>query len=228
MSSEKKPTPPSAGSGGTPAGCTTTPCPKKCEPNNKTTTTGNRIDIVFEPDESCVVTKCEKIVHVQFIRAYTDGKMIKHSDYSSAYKHKEKITTSDGWAVDCLAGETTPDYQQGTGDGKKNGGSTNATMMDAPKTGGGDKGFYNATTNPTGWKTFRFEFAVYAWCMKGTDCGKWYEGSTWEYKKTWEDHRDGKNGESTIINKNVTSQPTAEHIAAFDLFNKEHKFVPCK
>jgi len=204
-------------------------------PSKGTKTTANRIDVLFNPDKSKKVKKCDRIVHVQFIRAYVDGRVIKHSDYSSAYKHKKNITTDKGWAVDCLAPEKTPDYQQGTGDGHKNGGSTNATMSDAPQTAGGDKGFYDPITNPSGWKSFAFEFAVYAWCMHGPDCGKWYEGLTWVYKKTWENHRDGKPGASTVIDDNVVSGPSKGQLEAFDKFNSappgnrggDPPFVPC-
>lgn len=154
--------------------------------------------------------------------------MIKRGDWSSRFKYHDKVTTGDGWSVDHLASESTPDYQQGTGEGKKNGGSTPAKMSDAPQSGGGDKGFYDSASNPTGWKEYRAEFATYAYCMKGSDCGKWYEGLTWEYKKTWEDARDGKKGASAIVSKNVTTEPTKSQLQAFDLFNAEKKFKPCK
>lgn len=215
-----KPKPPAPGSGtaGTPSSC----------PADETKTTANRIDIVFDPDKSTKVKKCDKIVHVQFVRRYGDGKVIKASEFSSALSHKDADTTADGWSIDSLASETTPDYQQGTGDGKKNGGTTKATMTDAPKTGGGDKGFYNAGTNPTGWKTHRKEFYAFAYCMKGPDCGTWYEGVHWEYTKSWEDQRDGKLGSSTILNKNVQPPPDKGLIEAFDKFNKNKGFEPCK
>jgi len=165
---------------------------------------------------------------VQFTRTYADGKVIKTGDWSSSFKFQDKVTTSDGWSIDFLASEKTPDYQQGTGDGKKNGGSTKAKVWDRPQSGGGDKGFYHPTTNPAGWKEYRLEFATFAWCMKGPDCGKWYEGTTWEYKKTWEDQRDGKAGTSKIVDKNVTSGPSKSHLEAFDMFNKDKSYTPCK
>jgi hypothetical protein len=199
------------------------PCPA-----DESKATGNRVDLVFDPAKSSKVTKCEQIVHVQFVRNHCDGTIITGAAYSSALAHKDDtVTSSDGWAVDSLASETTPDYQQGTGVGSKNGGSAKATMMDAPRTGGGDKGFYNATTNPSGWREVRFEFATYAWCMKGTDCGQWDEGMTWEYVKTWEDARDGREGSSKIIDKNVTTGPTAGQKSAFDKMNTKKGYSPC-
>ena len=199
------------------------PCPA-----DESKASGNRVDLVFDPDKSSKVTKCEKIVHVQFVRNHCDGAVITGAAYSPALAHKDaSVTSSDGWAVDSLASETTPDYQQGTGVGKKNGGSTKATMMDAPQTGGGSKGFFDAVSNPSGWRTVRYEFATYGWCMKGTDCGKWYEGTTWEYVKTWEDARDGKDGTSTITGKNVTTGPTAGQKDAFAKMNSKKSFSPC-
>jgi hypothetical protein len=204
------------------------PGPVATCPAEETKTAGNQIDIVFDPDKSKKVKKCDKIVHVQFVRRYCDGAMIKAGTFAANLKHKDADTTAAGWCVDSLSSETTPDYQQGTGDGKKNGGSTKATMSDAPSTGGGDKGFYDAANNPTGWKSHRKEFYAYAYCMKGPDCGTWYEGVHWDYTKTWEDQRDGKDGTSKVIDNNVTTGPDADLLDAFNLFNKNKSFVPCK
>jgi hypothetical protein len=165
---------------------------------------------------------------VQFVRKHTDAKVIKPGDWASQWEYRNRLTTAAGWSVDCLAAETTPDYQQGNGNGKKNGGSTIAEIYDAPKTGNGDKmKFYHPTTEPNGVKLYRNEFATFAYCMEGDDCGTWYEGITWVYKKTWQDLRDGKIGVSTITDYNVAA-PSKSHLDAFDKFNKEKGFVPCK
>jgi hypothetical protein len=215
-----KPKPPASGSG--------KPAPVAKCPAEEAKTSGNVIDLVFDPEKSSKVTKCDKIVHVQFVRRYCDGKTIKAGTFASNLSHKDADTTNAGWCIDSLASEKTPDYQQGVGDGKKNGGSGKATMQDAPTTSGGDKGFYDASSNPTGWKSHRKEFYAYAYCMKGPDCGKWYEGVHWDYTKTWEDQRDGKPGTSKIIDRNVSTEPDSDLLAAFDKFNKNKGFVPCK
>ncbi len=102
-------------------------------------------------------------------------------------------------------------------------------MSDAPTVGDDTiNGAYDPKTNPKGWKKYRAEFAVFAYCMEGDDCGKWYEGMKWEYNKTWEEHRDGAPGVSTITDKNVTSGPSKSQLEAFDKFNKKHAFTPCK
>ena len=135
--------------------------------------------------------------------------------------------TKSGWTVDCLQGEKSPDYHQGIGDGFKNGGSQKATMTDAPQTSGGDIGFYEPNTNPKGIKEYVINFATFAYCMNGPDCGKWYEGVTWKYTKTRQDMRDGKSGLSTIESSNDEA-PSKDLLEAFDLFNKVNGYIPCK
>ena len=208
-----------------PVGSTVEQC--KSAGDESTTKNDNEIDIVFDPDKSKKVKECDRIVHIQFMRYYADGKIVNGADYSSAYEHKRAITTDKGWVVDCLSGENSPDYQQGTGDGSKNGGSSKATMWDAPQTGGGDKGFYDKVGNPTGWKTIRFEFATFAWCMEGSECGHWYEGVTWQYQKSYKEEKAGKKGKAKLTKKNVSSSPSKDQIAAFDKFNSERGFSPC-
>ena len=196
-------------------------------PHFESKTSGNRIDIVFDPTDSKKVAKCKRIVQVQFVRNLTNGKYLKSGDYYSGFKFKDTVTTPDHWYVDHLATETTPDYQQGIGDGKKNGGSSKAKISDAPQTGGGDKGFYNAVSNASGWKTVVKEFFTFGWCMDGDDCGTWYEGIRWEYKKTEADHAAGNSGASTIKEHNV-EMPSSSLLNAFKKFNKEKGFEPCK
>ena len=193
----------------------------------KAKATGNRIDITFEPNKSKLIKKCNRVVHIQFNRQYADGKVIKPGDYYSGFKYQDAVTTDDGWVIDHLDGETTPDYQQGVGDGKKNGGTKDATIWDAPNTSGGDKGFYDQKSNPGGWKVVYYEFATFAWCMDGPDCGTWYEGVTWNYTKTSDDARDGNKGVSKVTNDNVATAPTASQLQAFAKFNKDKGYKPC-
>jgi hypothetical protein len=211
---------------------------KSCSagPNTEAKTQDNVIDFVFDPDKSTKVAKCDRIVHVQFIKMSVDGAVIKPGDLVDKFKHRDSATTDDGWYVDPSdAGFSTPDYQQ-TGvpsqvignDGKKNGGAVKAKTQDSPNAQGDiKKGFYNATTNPSGWKEVVLDFATFGYCMAGPDCGKWYEGITWQYKKTSDEFYAGKTGTSTITNTCVDG-PSAQHLAAFDKFNKREGFTPCK
>jgi hypothetical protein len=131
-----------------------------CDKANKATSSGNSIDITFDPAKSDKVKTCDKIVHVQFVRKYIDGKAVKPGDAWDGWKHRDKVTTDKGWAVDHLKTEKIPDYQQGVGEGKKNGGTTKATMHDAPTTNGLEDKFYDSNKNPGGWKEYRNEFAI--------------------------------------------------------------------
>ena len=207
-------------------------------PNEGSKTTGNRIDIIFDPDKSSKVKKCKKIVHVQFMKYFADGKEIKPGDYSFTYKPRDLVTSKGGWVIDYNDDAKSPDYQQGTESGSNGsniGGSVNATMFDHPTTSGGDPGFFDpsldkdgSVKNKDGRKTIQFQFETYACCMQGPDCWTWYEGVGWEYNKSWEDHRDSKAGESKITNPNITTAPSQDKIDAFNLFNKKVGFKPCK
>ena len=216
-----------SGFGDRPVGCPLQSCRQQSQ--SKATVSGNRIDIEFDPAKSKKITKCDKIVHVQFIRMFVDGAAINPGDFASYFEYRRGITTAKGWYVDLLASETSPDYQQGNGVGKKNdSGSTKATMMDQPSVpDGGDKGFYNKTTNPTGSKRLRFDFITYAWCMAGPDCGKWYEGMSWSYEKTYKDFAAGRPGKSKVTSKNIAADPSKDQIDAFDKFNSVRGFSPC-
>jgi hypothetical protein len=106
---------------------------------------------------------------------------------------------------------------------------------DAPSNTGGTKGFYDAVTNKNGWKTCVLRFKVFAFCSRGLDCGTWYEGVSWEFTKTHEDHKAGRPGTSVYTGE--LKEPDADFLAAFALFNKKRvdadgfvkpQHVPCK
>lgn len=106
---------------------------------------------------------------------------------------------------------------------------------DKPNNTGGLKGFYDKSTNPDGWKTCVLKFNVFAFCSKGLDCGTWYEGVSWEFTKTHEDHKKGRPGVSVYIGE--LEKPDQDFLDAFALFNKKRvdadgfikpEHVPCK
>lgn len=200
-------------------------------PFANSTTNNNRIRIAFNPDNSEECDSCAKIVSIQICKLYvTKGEeevSIKPGAYSSTFNYRNECTTDDNWCLDFINGETTPDYQQGSGDGKKNGTSVNAVISDAPRTSGGDSGFKSGS-NPDGWEKFRARFYTYCWCMSkdSDECGDWYEGISWEYVKTSEDHSSGRSGTSSILS-NEDPPPAETFRAAFDLFNAKKGFVPC-
>jgi hypothetical protein len=220
----------------TPVGSPVEPCPaiQEKHPNRGTAvSSSNRIDISFDPAHSKKVTSCSKIVHIQFVRRFIDGKAVKPSKVdASTFGYKDAVTVDKGWGVDFLQSEVTPDYQQGSSDatnceGHKNGGTQPAKMMDQPDYSGLAAKFYNKTTNPTGWKRVLLKFESYAWCMAGTDCGKWYEGVRWQYSMTWKDIRDGKSGTTKIVKKTLSDPPSKKQKEAFKKFNTAKGFTPC-
>lgn len=193
---------------------------------NTASTSGAKIDIEFDPATSTKVTTCDEIVHTQVTKLLVDGVETKPGDYYSGYKFRDATLTDALWHVDHLSTETSPDYQQGSGVGSKNGATKKATFSDTPGTGGGDKGFYHPTTNTGGIKKFNPKFVAFAWCMKGTDCPKFYEGMSWEFVKTWENQRDGDAGASTVTSSNIDTPPTT-FTDAFKKFNKVKSYTPC-
>lgn len=191
----------------------------------------NRIFVIFDPRYSKKLVKCDTVAHVQFLRSYADGRIVKPSDLSKSFKHHDVIMSSEGWSIDHSREDGTPDYQQwmgGKGKGDKKS-LQEARFTDAPYLSGGNIGFYHPTSNPHGFKELRVDFVAYAYCLGSDDCedcGKWYEGVRWEYIRTWEDQSYGRVGESRIIDKNVTTGPTIGQLEAFKRFCSVKKFVP--
>jgi hypothetical protein len=206
------------------------------KPTRGSKTKDNEITIEFDPAASKKVTSCKRIVMVQSVQKFVDGKPIMPGDYYSPWKYKDgdALTSggNKGLRVDYLKGEKTPYYNdpQGTGSsayglvGKKNGGTSKSTMGDAPDTGGGDKGFYNKATNPTGHKKVETRFETFAYCAEGPDCGKWYEGLTWVHTKK---HSDAGINSGVSKIKSHRSTPSKGFKAAFDKWNRKYGFTPC-
>lgn len=206
-------------------------CSSRCKPYKNPTTSQNGIGIRFHPKKSCYDIKCQKIAIIQFVRNVIDGKVTKYKDWYSGFEFKDQLATPNGWVVDHVKNMNTPDVQSLqkiiSVYGSKNGGSTIATIFDAPQTDGGDKGFYDPENNKNGAKRIVKEFATFSYCMEGEDCGKWYEGITWKYIKTSQDHNNGSAGKSELTSSCV-KQPTKEMVEAFNKFNKEKGFTPCQ
>lgn len=111
----------------------------------------NRVKLVFDPDESDDVTKCEIIGQVQVIQMFADGKPKKPGDYYAGFSYRDVAALDNGTYVDHLPAHTSPDYQSAAAGshGKKNGGSVKVVLHDAPNTVGGDKGFYDGKQTRT-------------------------------------------------------------------------------
>lgn len=192
-------------------------------------TTGNRINVTFDPTTSSPTPQCDRIILTQWIQMTADGSPIMPGTYRSAWTCRDPTCLSDSTYLDHgRCSYTTPypvDRGIGTA-GSSNGTVANATYSDAPRTAGGDRGF-NSAANPTGWNTVTYLFGNYAFCADGTDCGTWYDGVEWTYTKTAADQAAGRNGTATATASALPPGPGAIIIEAFDKYNTEKGFTPC-
>jgi hypothetical protein len=216
------------------------PCPSCC-PHSTSSVTLNKIDIVYDPTCSTKVKQADKIAHVQFIRSYIDGAVVTQTEFYSGFSYREVVAGADGWYVDFVKSDTVPYYQMDAflnataygSIGSKNGiVIQSAKMLDVPKFNASPVSedalrFYDPVVNKIGRKSIKHEFVTFAICVKGADCGAWYEAIKWEYSKTWENQRDGLTGDSVIIDNCFNGAPTAGQLEAFNKFNTSRGFKPC-
>jgi hypothetical protein len=191
-------------------------------------TSGNRIDIEFDPRTTSPTPQCDEIVFVQSIQMTADGTTILPGSYYTPWQCRDAVALADATYIDHDCACVTPYYTfcfNGT-PGASNGVTVNATMIDAPRTGGGDRGFKSAA-NPGGWSRVVYEFETYAFCGAGTDCPTWYDGIAWTYTKTAADQAAGRDGVATGTASLLPPAPGATVIQAFDHFNSVKGFVPC-
>ena len=182
----------------------------------------NRVDIVFDPDESELTTPCEEIVLIQTTQTCLDGVPVDPGALPGfEYQDMEAIddlpeTSGDemGTSLDNLEGDTTPYYQDTGGghNGDSNGHSTDSTLEDAPRypgLGGADN-------------ELKFKFETCAFCAEGEDVGHYFGCITWEYTLTAADVATGNPGTSTFTG--TSQQPSAGHNAAVDQWSANHDF----
>jgi hypothetical protein len=202
--------------------------------------TTNRINIDFYPNLSITAKNCDKIAFVQFIRLMVDGSPMSWADLEGpkseyldviTYNARDK-DANDRWCVDIGADQRTPYTQESQAIkwyGSKNGSLVEpAKMFDQPYTkaeGPKAKGFFDPTSNPKGCRRVRYNFATYAFCAAGSECGHFYEGVRWDWSLKAEDFHKGMKGES-VFN---SFDPWWEYpyILAFKLFQTRYGFKPC-
>ena len=204
------------------------------DPAEQTTTSGstsgNRIDVTFDPTSTTPTPDCDRLILTQWIQMTGDGSPIMPGTYYTPWTCRDPTALSDCTYLDhgSCAYKTPYPVDRGIGSaGWSNAsGSSPATYHDAPTTGGGDKGF-RSSSNPGGWQTVTYYFGNYAFCAAGTDCGTWYDGVGWEYTKTAADHAAGRAGKATATASLVPPSPGDRIIAAFDQYNSVKGFTPC-
>jgi len=191
-------------------------------------TSGNRIDFTFDPSTSSPKPQCDEIVIIQSIQMTADGAAINPGSYYTPWKCRDAVALNNSTYIDHDCACVTPYYTycfNGT-PGASDGVTKNATSIDAPSTGGGDKGFKSAS-NPTGWQQVVYRFETYAFCAAGADCGIWYDGIQWNYTKTDADSAAGRTGTSSATGSLSPPGPGSTVVRAFNYFNSVKGFVPC-
>lgn len=202
-------------------------------PNEQTasssSTSGNRIDITFDPTTSSPRPQCDQIIQTQWIQMLVDGTPIMPGTYYTPWTCRDATCLPNATYLDHGSCTYTTPYpvDRGIGtSGSSNGTVTNATYYDAPRTSGGNRGFRSAA-NPTGWQTVTYLFGNYAFCAAGTDCGTWYDGIAWNYTKTAADAAAGLDGVATDTASLAPPGPNSTIVAAFDQYNRAKSFTPC-
>ena len=193
------------------------------------TTSGNRIDVTFDPTTTSPTPHCSRLILTQWIRMVADGSSIMPGTYYTPWTCRDPTCLTDATYLDHGSCSYTTPYPVDRGIGRagsSNGTAVSATYFDAPTTGGGDKGF-NSSANPTGWNTVTYFFGNYAFCAEGTDCGTWYDGVLWNYTKTAADHAAGRAGTATATASAMPPRPGDTIIQAFDQYNSVKGFTPC-
>lgn len=175
----------------------------------------NRIDI---NNKGFCTENCSKIVFIQVITRTavfndTTTKSMKPSHVHPPWAPKDNDTIEVGgkfFTVDRLLGRTEPYYGgNGAGTGSSSPGThnathtLNATMLDTPWY---PNSVFDAIKSAHPGKNATkiiLEFETFAFCVNGTDQGKFYEGIKWKYER---EKGAAGNGNSTIIG--VVSEPS--------------------
>jgi len=203
----------------------------------------NLIFFVFRPDKPLSgCNACRNLVHVQFVRTLADSGSgpvpIKESEFQGVAGMQFDAVTEDKelWHVDQdhVAPSLQP-FLQGVDQSSENGcagfksfiASHSSWSFDQPSTAGGSKGFFDPSTKTGPWRTIMFQFATFAWCFRGSDCGTFYQGVSWRYTKTFEDHLKKRPGKTSVTFSDLMTQPTARQLEAFKKWNEQVGFDPC-
>ena len=170
----------------------------------KVTTSGNTIDIEFDPHATNV--NCPKIGFAQTVKWSLDGMVVtKPSTVIPEWAYKDDDILTNGWRIDHVFCEKDPYYngddcpqdgsspQQGSSQGS-GGATTKSEMSDSPYTA--DVDF------PTGKTMSKLEFEMCAVCMEGPNAGTVYGCIKWKYERT----KGGDAGTVTLLSTAVEAQ----------------------
>jgi hypothetical protein len=182
------------------------------DPYEKTRTRGNEVFLVFDPDRSAKVDRCDRIVFAQTCQILVDGVAVQPGSFLPEWKYRDAWALPSGVFLDVTDEEPGPYYPHVFGGWKKDSSSEPASMGDAPHVER-ESVFFDARRFPKGAKLVVFRLETFAACVRGRDIGSFYEGVRWDWTKSAGEQLSGKAGTATIRDRNAQT-PTLEFLAA--------------
>jgi hypothetical protein len=196
------------------------------DPYDKSRTRGNEATLVFDPEQSEKVDRCDRIVFAQTCQIFVDGVAVMPGSFLPDWKYRDAWALPNGVFLDLTEDEPGPYYPYGIGGYRKDHSSDPATMGDAP-TVDRDGIFFEAVRVPKGAKVVVFRLQTFAACARGRDIGSFYEGVLWDWTKTAGEQLTRKSGTAAIRVRNVGA-PTLDFLAAFARYVAVKAAAPAK
>jgi hypothetical protein len=188
-------------------------------------TKSSEMNLSFNPSESRLVDRCDRILFVQVCQIIADGKPILPGKFFAEFKFRDAWALADGSFVDLLAPDSIgPHYEVMAAIGfhresPRSSGrviSDSSIMGDAP-VAKNPAIMFDPVKNPKGFKEALFKLEVFATCAAGGDLNKFYEGVRWTWRLTEQENRAGALGTVQIVETNAAT-PSPGFFAAVDKF----------
>jgi len=183
------------------------------EPYEKSRIKGNEVFLVFDPERSAKVDRCDRIVFAQTCQIVVDGVAVMPGSFFPDWKYRDAWALPNGVFLDVTDEEPGPFYPHSFGGWRKDSSSEPASMGDSPHMERNGI-FFDAGRSPKGAKVVIFRLESFAACVRGKDIGSWYEGVRWDWTKTAAEQRAGGAGTAVFRDRNATT-PTLDFLAAF-------------
>ena len=172
------------------------------------------ITIEYSPESK---DKSTKIVFLQVMREFLDGKTVKPGDIAPKFNFQDADTTTKFFHVDYASGEKDPYYNgDDPQDGGTQGNTTSTPKVNSKMTDTPSKPYSGI---PAGKSKVNYEFRTAAFSAAGVDKGTYYEFVDWTYEK-----ERGKTDKTGIGSKSK-GDPGTEFKDAVKLWAKNHSFT---
>ena len=190
----------------------------------------SEMNLSFNPAESRLVGRCDRILFVQVCQIIADGKPILPGKFFAEFKFRDAWALPDGSFVDLLAPDSIgPHYEvmaaigfhKESPPGSGHVISDSSIMGDAP-VAKNPAIMFDPVKNPKGFKEALFKLEVFATCAAGSDFNaarapKFYEGVRWTWRLTEQENRAGGLGTAQVVETNAAT-PSPGFFAAVDKF----------